>query len=172
MHEDTLKKIRCFDEVKDLLVSVGLFDFAFTPLPSYQSLIVESLSSYTLQSRTIDDDNLYFSMRFKLGGRDRFMTSQEFDSLFGFSQEGHVQVKANWHPWTFWNEIKAPNAPNFSAGHTKASHIKSKALWYAHHFLTYSINGRAMSNKALSLDDLFILYCMVHKELIALGRFV
>ena len=43
---------------------------------------------------------------------------------------------------------------------------------YVHRFLTYSINGRALSNEAVSLDDLFILYCMVNKQLIQLGRFV
>ena len=31
-------------------------------------------------------------MRFKLGGKDHFMTRQEFDCLYGFTQEGHMQV--------------------------------------------------------------------------------
>ena len=60
----------------------------------------------------------------------------------------------------------------FSAGHTKSSHIKSKALWYLHRFISYSINARAMSNEVVSLDDLFILNCLVKNEKIALGRFL
>ena len=80
MHEATLQNLSCFDEIKDLLLSSGLFQFAFNALPSYPSLIVEFLSSFTLRSINYD----YFSMRFKLGGRDRFMTHQEFDTLFGF----------------------------------------------------------------------------------------
>ena len=63
-------------------------------------------------------------------------------------------------------------APFFSTGYTKSSHIKSKALWYLHRFISYSINARAMSNEVVSLDDLFILYCLVKNEKIALGRFL
>ena len=68
-------------------------------------------------------------MRFKLGGRDHFMTSQEFDCFFGFTQERHMQVSPNWIASNFWQQISAPQAPYFSAGHTKASHIKNKKLY-------------------------------------------
>ena len=172
MHESTLTKLGCLDEVNNLLSNVCLLSYPFTPLPSYQSLIVEFLSSYTLRSANFDQANPSFSMRFKLGGRDRFMTCQEFDCLFGFNQEGHMQVSPHWIASNFWKQIAIPQAPHFSAGHTKASYIKNKALWYVHRFLTYSINGRALSNESISLDDLFILYCMVNKEPIQLGRFV
>ena len=111
-------------------------------------------------------------MRFKLGGRDRFMISQEFDCLFGFNQEGHMQVSPNWIASNFWQQILIPRAPSFSTGHTKAFYIKNKALWYVHRFLTYSITGRALSNEVVSLDDLLILYFMMNKEPIQLGRFV
>ena len=50
MHEETLKKLGCYDEVKELLTNVGLFDYAFHPLYSYQSLIMEFISLYTLRS--------------------------------------------------------------------------------------------------------------------------
>ena len=90
MHEATLQTLGCFDEVKDLLLRSGLFQFSFNALSSYPSLIVEFLSSFTLRSINYDNENSYFSMRFKLGGRDRFMTHQEFDTPFGFGQEGHV----------------------------------------------------------------------------------
>ena len=172
MDESTLTKLGYFDEVKNLLSNVGLLTYPFTPLHSYQSLIVEFLSSYTLRSVHFDQDNPSFSMRFKLGEKDRFMTSQEFDCFFGFTQERHMQVSPNWIASNFWQQISTPQAPHFSASHTKASCIKNKALWYVHRFLTYSINGRSLSNEVVSLDDLFILYCMVNKELIQLGRFV
>ena len=88
MDEPTLKKLGYFDEVQELLSNVGLSSYLFNSLNSYQSLIVEFFSSYTLRSTHFDQDNPSFSMRFKLGGKDRFMTSQEFDCLFGFTQEG------------------------------------------------------------------------------------
>ena len=44
MHEATLKAIGCYDEIKDLLLSSGLFLFTFNALPSYPSLIIEFLS--------------------------------------------------------------------------------------------------------------------------------
>ena len=50
MHEDTLKVIGCFEEIKDLLLVSGLFQFIFNALSSYPSLIVEFLSSFTLFS--------------------------------------------------------------------------------------------------------------------------
>ena len=84
MHKDTLKVIGCFDEVQNLLLVSGLFQFSFQALPSYPSLIIEFLYSFTLWSINYDNENPYFSMRFKLGGKDRFMTYQEFDTLFGF----------------------------------------------------------------------------------------
>ena len=90
MHESTLQNLGCYDEIKELLLRGGLFQFAFNALPSYPSLIIEFLSSFTLRSINYDNENPYFSMRFKLGGKDRFMTHQEFDSLFGFGQEGYV----------------------------------------------------------------------------------
>ena len=127
MDESTLTKLGCLDKVKNLLSNVGLFTYPFTPLPSYQSLIVEFLSSYTLRSAHFDQDNPSFSMQFKLGGRDRFMTSQKFDCLFGFNQEGHMQVSPNWIASNFWQQILTPQAPHFSASHTKASYIKNKS---------------------------------------------
>ena len=144
MHEDTLKAIGCFDEVKNLLLVSGLFQFTFNALPSYPTLIVEFLSSFTLRSINYDNENPYFSMRFQLGGRDRFMTYQEFDTLFGFGQEGHVQTPPHWFGNSFWNDIMSSQASSFSAGHTKSSHIKSKALWYLYRFISYSINARAI----------------------------
>ena len=110
MDESTLTKLGCLDEVKDLLSNVGLLTYPFTPLHFYQSLIFEFLSSYTLRSAHFNNENPSFSMRFK-GGRDRFMTSQEFDCLFGFTQEWHMQVSPNWISSTFWQQISAPQAP-------------------------------------------------------------
>ena len=75
MDEPTLKKLGCFDKVQELLSNVGLPSYPFTPLNSYQSLVVEFLSSYTLRSTHSDQINPSFSMHFKLGCKDRFLTS-------------------------------------------------------------------------------------------------
>ena len=90
MHESTLQNLSCYDEIKELLLRGGMFQFAFNALSSYPSLIIEFISSFTLRSINYDNENPYFSMRFKLGGKDHFMTHQEFDTLFGSRQEGHV----------------------------------------------------------------------------------
>ena len=68
MHETTLQNLSCYDEIKELLLRGGLFQFAFNGLASYPSLIIECLSSFTLRSINYDNENPYFSMRFKLGG--------------------------------------------------------------------------------------------------------
>ena len=101
MHESTLKSIGCYDEIKELLLRGEMFNFTFNALPSYPTLIIEFFSSFTLRSIHYDNENPYFSMRFNLGGKDRFITHQEFDSLFGFRQEGYVQPKPNWIANTF-----------------------------------------------------------------------
>ena len=118
MHEATLQNLGCFDEIKDPLLVSGLFQFTFNALSSYPSLIIEFLSSFTLLSINYDNENSYFLMRFKLGGRDHFMDYQEFDTLFGFGQEGHVQPIPNWIGNSFWKEIMSSQALYFFAGHT------------------------------------------------------
>ena len=60
MHEDTLKIIGCFNEVQNLLLVSGLFQFSFQALLSYPSLIIEFLSSFILRSINYDNDNPYF----------------------------------------------------------------------------------------------------------------
>ena len=60
MHESTLTKLGCLDEVNNLLSNVCLLTYPFTPLPSYQSLIVEFLSSYTLRFAHFDQENPFF----------------------------------------------------------------------------------------------------------------
>ena len=74
MYEATLKDIGCYHEIKDLLLGSGLFQFPFNALTSYPSLIVEFLSSFTIRSFNYGNEDPYFSMRFKLRGRDHFMT--------------------------------------------------------------------------------------------------
>ena len=74
MHETTLQNLGCYDEIKELHLRGGLFQFAFNALPSYPSLIIKFLSSFTLCSINYDNKNPYFSMRFKLEGKDHFMT--------------------------------------------------------------------------------------------------
>ena len=106
------------------------------------------------------------------GGKDHFITHQEFDILFNFGQEGHVQPTPNWIGNSFWKEIISPQAHYFSGGYTKSSHIKSKAFWYLHRFISYSINARAMSNEVVFLDDLFVLNCLIKNEKITLCRFL
>ena len=84
MYESTLKSLSCFNEVKELLLRGGMFDFSFNALPSYPTFIIGFFFSFTLRSIHYDDENPYFSMRLKLGGKDHFMTHQEFDFLFYF----------------------------------------------------------------------------------------
>ena len=74
MHESTLQNLGCYDEIKELLLRGGLFQFAFNALPSYPSLIIEFLSSFTLRSINYENENPYFLMRFKLGEKDHFLT--------------------------------------------------------------------------------------------------
>lgn len=74
MLENTLKELGCFDEIQNLLLIGGLFQYDFQALPSFLIVIIEFLSTFTLRSINYDDENPYFLMRFKLGSRNRFMT--------------------------------------------------------------------------------------------------
>ena len=98
----TLKEFGIFDEVKTLFEKVGLFQMAFDILPTYPTLVVEFLSSYYLRTYQIDDQNPFYSKRFKLGGRERFLTSQDFDSIFRFTRGGSIQINSHWSTHNFW----------------------------------------------------------------------
>ena len=84
MSQSTLEKIGCYEEVQSLLDRVGIYHFAFEPLHTYPSLVIEFLSTFCLRVQYINDNNSLNSMRFRLGGRDRFLTFQQFDAIFGF----------------------------------------------------------------------------------------
>ena len=49
---------------------VGFYDFAYSPLPIYPTLVHEFLSTFCLRVQFIDDQNPLNNMRFRLGGRD------------------------------------------------------------------------------------------------------
>ena len=83
-----LEKLGCLNEVKNLLENIGIRSLAFDPYPTYPSLAYEFLSSYGLRTHHVDDQNPLYSMRFKLGGRDRFLTATDFNTLFGFKKGG------------------------------------------------------------------------------------
>ena len=75
MSQATLERMGCYNEVKTILERVGIYNFAFEVLPTYPSLVLEILSTFYLRVQWIDNHNPLNSMRFKLGGRDRFLTS-------------------------------------------------------------------------------------------------
>ena len=83
-----LDSLGCFDIVQSLLTQMGMFNFAFTPFITIPQLVIEFLSSFCLRTTNINDDNPYYSMRFKLGGKSCFLTKEEFDTLFQFKSSG------------------------------------------------------------------------------------
>ena len=79
-----LEKIGCYNEVRILLENVGMYNFPFNAYPTYPSLVHKFLVTYCLRTNHFDNQNPMNNMRFRLGGRDIFLTSQEFDNIFGF----------------------------------------------------------------------------------------
>ena len=75
MSNDTLRELGVLDEVRVMLERVGLFQIAFDTLPTYSSLMSEFIGSFCLRTHHIDEQNPWYSMRFKLGGRKRFLTT-------------------------------------------------------------------------------------------------
>ena len=146
-----------------------MFYFAFTPLITIPKLVVEFLSSFCLRTTNVNDENPYFSMRFKLGGRSCFLTKEEFDTLFHFKSDGIEGPNTIWSPNSFWCQNVKPNASPFHVGHSKSSSFSSKPLWYIHRFITYTFNVRGLSNEAISFDELFLFNCILNNEDVALG---
>lgn len=107
MSQSTLEKMDFFEEVQSLLDRIGIFHFAFEPFPTYPSLVIEFLSTFTLRTQFIDYQNPFYGMKFKLGGRNRFLTPQQFDAIFGFCQGGLDAPNSLWSPTNFW--INIPN---------------------------------------------------------------
>ena len=111
-------------------------------------------------------------MRFKLGGKNCFLTKEEFDTLFQFKSSGEDGPNILWSPHHFWIQNAKPNASTFHAGHSKSSSFSSKTLWYIHWFITYTFNARGLSNEVISFDDLYLLKCILNNEEVALGRWL
>ena len=170
MSSDTLRELGVLDEVHDMLERVGLLQMAFDTLPTFPSLVSEFLASFCLRTHHIDEQNPWYSMRFKLRGRERFLTTQIFDSLFGFTNGGQHYILSNWRTNTFWASHCKQNSSKFLAGHTKSSSLQSKALWYIQRFLAYSINARGLSHESISFDDLYLLHCIVDDINLDMGR--
>ena len=77
-----LDALGCFEIVQTLLTHMGMFNFAFTPFITIPKLVIEFLSSYCLRTSNFNEENPYYSMRFKLGGQSCFLTKEDFDTLF------------------------------------------------------------------------------------------
>ena len=65
-------------------------------------------------------------MKFRLGGRERFLKSQDFDNIFGFKRGGVIQVNSNWSPHNFWMNHCKPTSSNFIPGYTKVVFDKTE----------------------------------------------
>ena len=164
-----LDSLSFFDIVKTLLTQIGMFHFAFTPFITIPHLVIEFLSSFCLRTSNFNDDNPYYSMRFKLGGKSYFLTKEEFDTLFQFKSSGIEGPNNLQSPNQFWTQNAKPNASTFCAGHSKSFSFSSKPLWYIHHFITYTFNARGLSNNTVSFDDLYLLNCLLNNKEVALG---
>ena len=97
-----LDSLGYFDIVKTFLTQMGMFYFAFTPFISIPHLVIEFLSSFRLRTSNFNDDNPYYSMRFKLGGKSYFLTKEECDTLFQFKSSGIEGPNNLWSPNQFW----------------------------------------------------------------------
>ena len=82
----------------------------------------------------------------------------------------HIQANSNWSPHNFWVKYYKDTSHGFHTSVTKSSSLEFKTLWYIQKFLTYFINARGKSHKAIIFDDLFLLHCMVNNEQIELGK--
>ena len=149
-----------------------MYHFAFTPFITIPKLVIEFLSSFCLRTTNINNDNPYYSMRFKLVGKSCFLTKEEFDTLFQFENDRIEGPNNIWSPNSFWSQNVKPNASPFHAGHSKSSSFSSKPLWYIHRFITYTFNASGLSNEAVSFDDLYLLNCILNNEEVALGRWL
>ena len=94
-----LESLGCFDFVQSLLTQFGMFHFTFTPFITIPQLVIEFLSSFCLRTSNFNDDNPYYSMRFKLGGKSYFLTKEEFYSLFQFKSSGVEGPNNLWSPY-------------------------------------------------------------------------
>ena len=90
-----------------------MLTFAFNPFITIPHLVIEFLSSFCLRPININDQNPYYSIRFKLGGRVHFITKEEFDNVFGFKSEGEIGPNTLWSPSSFWATNVKPNALPF-----------------------------------------------------------
>ena len=99
---EALRDLGVLDEVSGMLKRVGLLQMAFNFLPAYPCIFSKFLASFCLRTHHLDEHNPFFTMRFKLGGRERFLTTQDFDNIFGFKRGGKTSIPSTWLPNSFW----------------------------------------------------------------------
>ena len=110
MSKHGLESLGCYEIVQTLLTQIGMFTFAFTHFITIPQLVIKFLSSLYLRTTNLNDKNSYYSMRFKLGGKNYFHTKEEFDSLFQSNSSGVEQPNNLWSLNQFWTQNAKPNA--------------------------------------------------------------
>ena len=88
MSKVALKLLGCYDQVKSLLERISMLSFSFTPLITIHTLVIGSYPPFALGLKMLMNKTLGLVCVLSWGGRDHFMTKDEFDTLFDFNNEG------------------------------------------------------------------------------------
>jgi hypothetical protein len=160
--EETLTMLGLLDEVRSLAQSIGLWDFISTPWPTYETLTLVFLSTYT-------HNNAWNSLDFQLDGFPFSITFNDLNSICGFpippmmDRSGEERYFDADEPWTnlttdvrtqFLNAICHP----MRGDNTKSNVINHPSLRYLQRCMGYTIFGRGETAAHLHKRDNYLLY--------------
>ncbi|KAL8459692.1 hypothetical protein ACS0TY_036983 [Phlomoides rotata] len=141
---------------------------------TYIPLVLEFLTS--LRVERAPGSNYPVAFTFRLGNRERRMTTPALNGMFGCPRgEGGslFMKKETYNQITFWRELTdAPHlVPDpYSPSTSRPSAIRNPSMRYMERILAHSVFARAEAASVIQ-DELYVLWCLRHGVFFDLGAY-
>jgi ATHILA ORF-1 family len=153
MHLDTMKILGIDKAIQHLTNAIHLWDFFSTEVPTYWTLTLEFLASFSHSK----DTN---SISFQLDGKKHVLTITDLNRALGTNPDSEV-TELSWleYPEQGQFEIQI-SGESFSS--YRANQIQHSALYYIQRTMAYTIFGRGYTFSVIYLLETYFLYCMIY----------
>ena len=138
------------DELIKALTDIGWSDLMSMDDPSYAKLTYEFLSSFTV----INDDTLSF----RIANVQHEITKSALANMFGWQLVKSQQLPEGYAT-PFWHALTSlPKSASYRSQSASSLEIVSCLYRYFARLMSYTIYGRAESNKKIQIGELALLY--------------
>lgn len=159
------------DEVQRLVGEVEWEYFVKIREPTVQELLLEFLPTVIFYKINQIDYDREDTLVFRLGGIIHSMLILDFGVKYGFYDKDFLEMERyqtsifQFHknvllPAEFWRTLMPHSSKGYKLREFKRTKVKEPALCYLYRFITYSLDGWGDSNRVVSPQDLFYLWCL------------